>query len=85
LVVRWRPVEDIEGLRWTIQADVDQAALEGKTVWRAGRMPRRFMKAKTRAVSGGVLEAGLEDTDIRTRRVVLVAMAAQVKVHEVLA
>ena len=54
--------------------DVVQVALKGKTAWCAGRMRRRFMKAKTGAVSGGVLEAGLEDIKMRTRRVVLVRL-----------
>jgi len=49
-------------------------AQKGKTVWCAGRMRRRFMRAKTGAVSGGVLEAGLEDIDMRACRVVLVRL-----------
>jgi len=54
--------------------DVVQVAQKGKTAWCAGRMRRRFMKAKTGAVSGGVLEAGLEDIDMRACRVVLVRL-----------
>jgi hypothetical protein len=50
------------------------AALKGKTVWCAGRTLQRFMKVKTGAVSGGMLEAGSEDMDMRARRVVLVRL-----------
>ena len=39
-------------------------ALKGKTIWCAGRMRRRVIKAKIGAVSIGVLEAGLEDMDM---------------------
>jgi len=56
LVIRWRRVGDTEGLRWTIQMVVGQAALKGKTVWCAGRMRRRFMKAKTGPVTGWVMD-----------------------------
>ena len=37
-------------------ARVNCAALNGKIVWCAGRVRQRFMKAKTRAVFGGVLK-----------------------------
>ena len=74
LVVRWRRVGNTEGLRWIIQADVGQVALKGKTIWCVGRMRRRVIKAKIGAVSIGVLEAGLEDMDMRARRVVLVKL-----------
>ena len=49
-------------------------ALKGKTIWCVGRMRRRVIKAKIGAVSIGVLEAGLEDMDMRARRVVLVKL-----------
>ena len=74
LVVRWRRVGNTEGLRWIIQADAGQVALKGKTIWCAGRMRQRVIKAKIGAVSIGVLEAGLEDMDMRARRVVLVKL-----------
>ena len=49
-------------------------ALKGKIIWCAGRMRRRVIKAKIGAVSIGVLEAGLEDMDMRARQVVLVKL-----------
>jgi hypothetical protein len=54
-----------------IHAHIRQAALRGEKFRCMGGVRRRFMKAKTGPVSGGVLEAGSEDMDTQVRRVVL--------------
>ena len=60
--------------QWKIKADIHQAALKGENFPWMGRVRRRFVKANTRAISSGVLEAWLEDMGMRARRIVLVEL-----------